>query len=212
MQNNKSSVMDNLYKIGDKISVASTGKDGTASDSPVSTEGRSLMPEHNTIFNKALLRRYEDLLRTKRDLTGRLVAECESLRCSQERANAVMEITTSTLKQLEEYLNIVRNTENNVNPENQTELAKECRKIENIRIEVIRLQARMKKLADTDSAVGSMASSNGNVLSDFDSLTFSQLFRFGWSLFLPLILASVLGAILIGAAIILSYNGVFLWR
>lgn len=208
MQSNRSSVMNNLYKIGDKISEATTGKDAAASD-PVSS---AAPVSQSTTLNKALLRRYDDLLKSKRDLTGRLVAECEAVRHSHKNAGAVMEITESALKQLEEYLETVQKSDNDFDPSDQRRLAEECRKIEMIRIEVIRLQARMKNLNESGSSSGSSNVASENLLMELDSLSVSQLFRFGWAVFLPLILAAVISAILISAAIILSYNGVFLWR
>ena len=77
---------------------------------------------------------------------------------------------------------------------------------------MIRLQARMKNLNENGSSSGSSNVASENLLMELESLTVSQLFRFGWAVFLPLILAAVISALLICVAIILSYNGVFLWR
>lgn len=214
MQSNRSSVMNNLYKIGDKISEATTGKDVSAADQTSSSPaGHANAPvSQSATLNKALLRRYDDLLKSKRDLTGRLVAECEAVRHSHKNAGAVMEITEAALKQLEEYLDTVQKSDNDFDPADQRRLAEECRKIEIIRIEVIRLQARMKNLNENGSSSGSSNVASENLLMELESLTVSQLFRFGWAVFLPLILAAVISALLICVAIILSYNGVFLWR
>lgn len=215
MQSNRSSVMNNLYKIGDKISEASSGKETPAADhaatSTPANQNVSAASQSATL-SKALVRRYDDLLKSRRDLTGRLVAECESLRHNHEKARAIMEVSDSALKQMEEYLKIVKDADNDFDPADQSRLAAECRKIENIRIEVIRLQSKMKNLSDPGTGSGNISAGSGSLLEDFESLTLSQLFRFGWAIFLPLILAAVVSALLIGAAIILSYNGVFLWR
>ena len=214
MQSNRSSVMNNLYKIGDKISEATAGKDAVQTEQTSSAAGQpaAAAVSQSATLNKALLRRYDDLLKSKRDLTGRLVAECEAVRHSHKNAGAVMEITESALKQLEEYLETVQKSDNDFDPADQRRLAEECRKIEMIRIEVIRLQARMKNLNESGSSSGGSNVASENLLMELDSLSVSQLFRFGWAVFLPLILAAVISAILISAAIILSYNGVFLWR
>lgn len=214
MQNKRSSVMDNLYKIGDKIAEASAAKENGGTDA-VSSSDRSNVSSggySNPTLNKALLRRYDDLLRTKKDLVGRLVSECETLRQNQENARSRMELTGSILKQMEEYLDTVQKADSDFNPEDQSRLANECRKIENIRIEVIRLQSRMKNLFAGDGGTENNSGSPANILMELESLTLSQLFRFGWSIFLPLILTAVVSALLISGAIILSYNGVFLWR
>lgn len=216
MQNKRSSVMDNLYKIGDKIAEASAVKENGGTDAapsaPAARTNVSVSGYSNPTLNKALLRRYDDLLRTKRDLVGRLVAECETLRQNQENARTRMELTDSILKQMEEYLDTVQKADSDFNPEDQSRLANECRKIENIRIEVIRLQSRMKNLFSASGGTESNSGSSADILMELESLTLSQLFRFGWSIFLPLILAAVVSALLICGAIILSYNGVFLWR
>lgn len=216
MQNKRSSVMDNLYKIGDKIAEASAVKENGGTDAapsaPAARSNVSVSGYSNPTLNKALLRRYDDLLRTKRDLVGRLVAECETLRQNQEIARTRMELTDSILKQMEEYLDTVQKADSDFNPEDQSRLANECRKIENIRIEVIRLQSRMKNLFSASGGTESNSGSSADILMELESLTLSQLFRFGWSIFLPLILAAVVSALLICGAIILSYNGVFLWR
>lgn len=216
MQNKRSSVMDNLYKIGDKIAEASAVKENGGTDAapsaPAARSNVSVSGYSNPTLNKALLRRYDDLLRTKRDLVGRLVAECETLRQNQENARTRMELTDSILKQMEEYLDTVQKADCDFNPEDQSRLANECRKIENIRIEVIRLQSRMKNLFSASGGTESNSGSSADILMELESLTLSQLFRFGWSIFLPLILAAVVSALLICGAIILSYNGVFLWR
>lgn len=216
MQNKRSSVMDNLYKIGDKIAEASAVKENGGTDAapsaPAARSNVSVSGYSNPTLNKALLRRYDDLLRTKRDLVGRLVAECETLRQNQETARTRMELTDSILKQMEEYLDTVQKADSDFNPEDQSRLANECRKIENIRIEVIRLQSRMKNLFSASGGTESNSGSSADILMELESLTLSQLFRFGWSIFLPLILAAVVSALLICGAIILSYNGVFLWR
>ena len=216
MQNKRSSVMDNLYKIGDKIAEASAVKENGGTDAapsaPAARSNVSVSGYSNPTLNKALLRRYDDLLRTKRDLVGRLVAECETLRQNQEIARTRMELTDSILKQMEEYLDTVQKADSDFNPEDQSRLANECRKIENIRIEVIRLQSRMKNLFSASGGTESNSGRSADILMELESLTLSQLFRFGWSIFLPLILAAVVSALLICGAIILSYNGVFLWR
>ena len=212
MQSNRSSVMNNLYKIGDKISEATTGKDAVMTEQ-TSSAGHTVAPvSQSATLNKALLRRYDDLLKSKRDLTGRLVAECEAVRHSHKNAVAVTEITDAALKQLEEYLDTVQKSDNDFDPADQRRLAEECRKIEVIRIEVIRLQARLKNLNESGSSSVNNSVASENLLMELDSLSVSQLFRFGWAVFLPLILAAVISALLISAAIILSYNGVFLWR
>ena len=212
MQSNRSSVMNNLYKIGDKISEATTGKDVGATDQASSAGHAAAVASQSVTLNKALLRRYDDLLKSKRDLTGRLVAECEAVRHSHKNAGAVMKITESALKQLEEYLDTVQKSDNDFDPADQRRLAEECRKIEIIRIEVIRLQTRLKNLNECGSSSGNSSVASENLLMELDSLSVSQLFRFGWAVFLPLILAAVISSLLICAAIILSYNGVFLWR
>lgn len=215
MQSNRSSVMDNLYKIGDKITEASSGKDAASANqntAPSADKTNVSAVSQSPTLSKALIRRYDDLLKSKRDLTGRLVAECELLRHNHEKARVMLETSESALTQLEEYLKTVQDADNDFDPADQSRLALECRKIENIRIEVIRLQTKLKNLSESGSATGNTGTGSGNLLEDFESLTLSQLFRFGWAVFLPLIIAAVTAALLIGAAIILSYNGVFLWR
>ena len=113
--------------------------------------------------------------------------------------------------EFEEFYKKVEETDCEFDPADQKRLADTCRMIENIRMEVIRIQARGIPAATTPVNESTVPEKKEYSMAELDSLTFSQLFRFGWALTMPLCIAVILAAILIGAAVILSFNGAFLW-
>ena len=83
----------------------------------------------------------------------------------------------------------------------QIRLSDNFRELDRIRLELIDLQAEMpeeKRPADTVRQAGLFA--------ELDSVSFGQLFRIGSGLFLPVILAALLGALMIGLAIVLVFR------
>lgn len=198
MGKNKQPVVNSLYNMSDKLSAAV--QENADGQNPV-------VPSQKTTLDHALLRRYDDLLRTKRDLSARLIREIENLRAGEEAA----QFRAKLRNEFEEFYKKVEETDCEFDPADQKRLADTCRIIENIRMEVIRIQARGIPAATTPVNESTVPEKKEYSMAELDSLTFSQLFRFGWALTMPLCIAVILAAILIGAAVILSFNGAFLW-
>ena len=238
MQNN-GSVMNGLHKISGKIAEAARTQvspaESSSSDSPVappSVESKKEDPRSTnavtppqtgfpkpqqqgkngsgSILGDALLRRYEDFLKTRRDLAARIVRETESLRLRQDEVQQEAEKIRQYLTQLDNLAVDVNATDEAVDPGNQAVFAAECRKIEHLRLELFRIAEQTKILAEKKKSDGT----DSNALSFLpllDSLSFGQFAKAGFAFFFPLLAALIFSAFLIAAALILSFNGTFAW-
>lgn len=238
MQNN-GSVMNGLHKISGKIAEASRSPLSTSattddhrSDSPVlpppatSVRGNSPIPAAavspsrtkeqtplktaGSLLGDALLRRYEDFLKTRRDLGARIVRESESLRIRQEELQKEAEKVRTCLEQLEKFREAAGDTDGSVDPGDQAAFAAECRKIEHIRLELFRITEQTNALSGEKSS-GEKQFDTASFLLLFDSLSFSQLARAGFAFFFPLLVTLILSSLILAVAVILSFNGVFVW-
>lgn len=163
-----------------------------------------------SILGDALLKRYEDFLKTRRDLAARIVRETEMLRTRQEELDREAEKIRRSLAQLEEVEKTANSTDESVDPGNQTLFAAECRKIEHLRLELFRIAEQAGQLTDGKKTDGKKADTL-DLLSILDSLTFSQMARAGFAFLFPLLAVLFLAVLFLSAAIILSFNGMFVW-
>ena len=91
----------------------------------------------------------------------------------------------------------------------QSQIAAESRRLEGLRLDACRIIAETGAASSgTPNAPAGKTSSDGI---DWESVTFGQLCRIGWGIFFPFILAVFFGAILIGAAVIVAFNGSIRW-
>ena len=89
----------------------------------------------------------------------------------------------------------------------QSQIAAESRRLEELRLDACRMIAESgMNAAGTQPQTKKTSSSDGI---DWDSVTFGQLCRVGWGVFFPFIIAVILGSFLIGAAVIMAFNGTF---
>ncbi len=179
---------------------------------PVPAPAAAPAASQEAILSQALLRRYEEMLKLKRDLTGRFTSFQEQVCNAKEQTENLTKKRTAFLSELDEYLVQLEQTDTAFDPADQGRLALECRKLEQIRLAAVRLDLRMhaEKLTQLDIQ-NPLAGKKENVsfMHELHSLTFSQLANFGFALFFPLLCTLLLAALLISAAVILSMSGAF---
>lgn len=163
-----------------------------------------------SLLGDALLRRYEDYLKTRRDLAARIVRETESLRIRQEELQREAEQIRTHLELLERFADEAGDSDGSVDPGDQAAFAAECRKIEHIRLEVFRI-AEQAGGAGGSKNPDSKNSDPASLLPLIDSLTFGQLAKAGFAFFFPLLVTLILMTLILAAVIILSFNGMFVW-
>ncbi len=210
------SVMNNLHKISQQLaeSTKQIRENGTVPVADPEKSGRQdkneqIENKNAKILDAALLRRYEDYLKSRKDLETRLnqslaqmQTEYDLISARAELINTVFQDLQNRLEQLEQSLPADADI-----PQKQSELASKCNLLEVIRLESIRSIARYQTNSwnSPSSSAGTTGNANGI---DFASLSFSLLFKKGFALFLPLILALLLSSMLIALAYIGAFFGV----
>ena len=233
MQNN-GSVMNGLHKISGKIAEAARpqGRPADAAETdvpsaPPAAEPQETIPpavsfrpprlenpkpqgKSGSILGDALLRRYEDFLKTRRDLAARIVRETESLRNRQAENLREAEKIKQYISSLEEFTKIMESADESVDPGDQALFAAECRKIEHLRLELFRITEQTEILAGKKMS-GEKSTDAASILPVLDSLSFGQLAKAGFAFFFPVLAVLIFSALLLAAAIVLSFNGMFVW-
>lgn len=216
MHENKS-VMNNLMHISAAIAEASkknreTDKAAAVSGIPDPVSAAEEVHEnHSTqtsapagdkeILHKALQRRYDELQRMRADLTARLTEETAKLQSGLRKKEEL-------LRALEDMHATLRNAEQEFSFLDQSKLAAECRTAETVRLGLIRLAPL---LAAEETPQKNAPGTASTFMNELRSLTFSQIAAAGTAFLLPLILTILGAALIIAAAIILSFNGMFVW-
>lgn len=236
---NNGSVMNGLHKISGKIAEASRPSvsappDNPWMESPVTPpqvqspeppqgspaadvpparvkEGPEQKKTSGSLLGDALLRRYEDYLKTRKDLSGRIVRQTEALRARQEELQQEAEKIRTHLELLEKFAETTSDTDDLVDPGDQAAFAAECRKIEHIRLEVFRISDQTEALAGKESSGKANGDTADSLLPLLDSLSFGQLARAGFAFFFPFLVTLILATLILAAAIVLSFNGTFVW-
>lgn len=229
MQNN-GSVMNGLHKISGKIAEASrppiaAPQDNSRShnipapppapvaavtEAPLPQKGPEPRKTSGSLLGDALLRRYEDYLKTRRDLSARIVRETETLRIRQEELQREAERIRTNLEMLGTFAETTAATDDSVNPGDQAVFAAECRKIEHIRLELFRIAEQTDVLVNKKNS-GGTSSDVSSLLPVLESISFGQLAKAGFAFFFPLIVTLILASLVLAAAVILSFNGMFVW-
>jgi len=233
------SVMNGLHKISGKIAEASrfsvsappedpgTGSSGTppqvrSQEPPQGSPAADVPPSRakgpvvqrktsGSLLGDALLRRYEDYLKTRKDLSGRIVRETESLRLRQEELQREAEKIRAHLELLQNFAETTSDTDDLVDPGDQAAFAAECRKIEQIRLELFRIADQTEALAGRKGSGNANSDTAESLLPLLDSLSFGQLAKAGSAFFFPLIVTLIFAALILAAAVVLSFNGMFVW-
>jgi DNA repair exonuclease SbcCD ATPase subunit len=216
MSGRKDFISDGLVHVRDRLKTYADEQNklkSHPSESAVETEAKS-QPEPQQSSNgkqlkKALQKRSDEFAKSRRDLTARLT---ENLAALEEEARqydlfaSESEKLQDTIKKLLDELEEIAQNSCDLE-EDSAKLGETCRKVEHIRLEFIRQQARFSKLTG-ESGKGSAAQQQSSLLPDLQSLSIGQWFKIGFSIFMPIIIAILLGSLLIVLAIIVSMGGV----
>lgn len=208
-------VTDNLHRISGQIAEAARKPSGAPGDGenilethpeepqqplpPKTREKMSSETEH------ALRLRHEEFLRFKSDLTARLTeAEAEVAAASARYRKSADEFYAAEMQFAEALKKIEKLREPDVNAHDyQIRLAEACRSLELIRLEMISRQGRLES---PDHRPSPAAKTEVNLFAEMASVSFSQLFRIGLGVGLPLLIALFISSILIGGVIILTFR------
>lgn len=202
-------LMDNLHKIGRKLATPATPEESPP-DVPVSesepTSGAAIFQKK---LDAALVRRFDDYLRSRKDLVARLTehsaafsAELDALRDRSARLDAA-------LTHMNKRLQTLSSQEVRTPPASQSELAAICSELEVMRLETIRLVTTMEQHAVSGRATPSSKHSPDHF--DPASLSFGQWCRAGFAFALPLLIAILLSAFFLSFAILAAFNGSIRW-
>ena len=193
-----------LCRIKDQIAL-------TAADpEEQSAESKAVLPDHPvSVFMglpdetaKALRSRWQEYEHFRQDLNFRLhelssqiVRRSEEAEKDSENLQKLKTESARLLERLEKQHDL-----DEFSPDFQFKLSENFRELEHLRIELIDLQpdASSEKPAEKQAA--------GNFFAELDSVSFGQLFRIGFALMLPLILALLLSGLLLILAIILTFR------
>ena len=152
---------------------------------------------------KALKAKKEDYFRTKSivlkcadDAISQLLNQSKSVEEELERCNT----TLSKIKETVSSVNSIDESKWNEH-DFSIELSDAGKLVEQARIETIICKDKFKI---SDETADSLVKNNALSPVDFYSSTFSQLFKFGFKLFSPLILGVIISAIIIAIAILIS--------
>lgn len=212
---NKKFVTKDLHKISAQIANATPIKHD-ALNAPEENKTEKPPSETQKIRNiitqeleQALIRRKDEYLRGRRDLLVRVVkhlAEVESDCGTLEKRHAQLQETRGILQSMQARLQEKNECDSDVPSHlEQAALAACCKDLENTRLELTRVIAKLEKEIPP-AAVSAQSGANGI---DLKSLTFGQLFRFGFSLSLPYLIVLFLGFLLLAIAVIGSFKGIF---
>lgn len=185
-----------LYKIKDQLDDPAPGT-AKKPEEPVSVLDK--LPEAS---RKALIERRQEYERVRQDLRFRL----------QEFSSRLLRQESENRKAGEEFQSVrtrlnplVDRVEKQTEPDEFSEdfqmvLGGNIRELDQIRLELIDLQV------EVPAPTAQPEAQSGNLFADLDSVSFGQLFRIGAGIALPLILTILFCALLLSAAIILTFR------
>jgi chromosome segregation ATPase len=155
-------------------------------------------------WKKALDRRWDEFRVIKRDFTGRLT---ESLASLPEEIRIAKEQTAELQKALEKFASLLDEIENiddtKWSKDNfSSELGFAIRKAENVRLEYLRITAKLKALHREGNAVE--GDSGRPLIPEMHSVSWAQGFRIGGIFFMPLILGMLASAVILAIAMFLA--------
>jgi len=202
-------VSGQLHRISDHLSAAEkkeaslSGTVAETSDSKPTEPAAPLRPVEPEPHIKA---RFEEMLRLKRDMTSRLTEHV----CRFSSESHLLDLRRKELDdasgKLEELLKQIESAPipEFSDPQFKSKLTDAIRMLENVRLEDIRVSAKITVSAASAESV----TKEENGLS-FASLTGGELFRKGFYFFLPLILIVLFSAILLSAAFFAAWKLAF---
>jgi hypothetical protein len=206
----KDYISDGLIHIRDRLKTYEKGNDHDTSTLPqISDEQIAQTERGETVkstepdrkFIRALRKRHDEYLKSRKDLHNKIVETMAVLPEDQQKFKFYEE-ETAGLHELCRKMSVEINelAEKDEQSENDSALlADACRKIENSRLEFIRQTARYKKLMPHEGHSG--GGSKSSLLPDINSMTFLQIFRLGFVFSLPLAISFFLAAMIVSAVI-----------
>ncbi|MCX6985144.1 MAG: hypothetical protein NT118_10405 [Lentisphaerae bacterium] len=155
-------------------------------------------------WKKALDRRWDEFRIIKRDFTGRIT---ESLASLPEEIRIAKEQTGELQKALEKFASLLDEIENiddtKWNRDNfPSELGFAIRKVENVRLEYLRITAKLQALQREGNAAE--GDSGRNLIPEIHSVSWAQGFRIGVVFFAPLIIGMLVSALILAISIFLA--------
>jgi len=210
----KDYISDGLIHIRDRLKTYEKGNDHDTSTLPqISDEQiartergepvKSTEPDRK--FIRALRKRHDEYLKSRKDLHNKLVEMMAVLPEEQKKFKFYEEETAGLhelCRKMSDEINELAEKDGQ-SEDDSALLADACRKIENSRLEFIRQTARYKKLMPHEGHSGG-GSSKSSLLPDINSMTFLQIFRLGFVFSLPAAIAIFAGALIISAVIYFS--------
>jgi len=212
--NRKDYISDGLIHIRDRLKTYEKGNEHDTSTLPQISDEQIARtergePEKSTEpdrkFIRALRRRHDEYLKSRKDLHNKII-EAMAVLPEEQKKFKFYEEETAGLHELcrkmsEEINELAEKDEQSEN--DSAVLAEACRKIENARLEFIRQTARYKKIMPHEGHSGG-GNPKSSLLPDINSMTFLQLFRLGFAFGLPVAIALFLTALIISVVIYFS--------
>lgn len=225
-----SPVMSDLHQISAKIAAtaknmktSSAAQDGqTAQDAAASSDSNgnadpavseSAVPQKkrpDKRLAEALARRCEDYEMSRRDLTVRVVKSTAILERRLAELDNEREILQSALRRLTEFQNDLKQDSPilDADPDNQTALSFECRKLEDMRLETIRLVASLPQPGRSEPAAERQSVQEPIRPED---VGFLRMLGWGFAFQLPLALGILIAALILGVLIVGAFSGALRW-
>ena len=158
------------------------------------------LPEETRKALRARLQEYEysrkDLLFRLHELSAKVVRMDSDARKQTEVLGPLRSRLEACLQLLEQ-----QQEPDEYSSDFQIRLSEKHRELDRIRLDLIQIQSEMPSEPDSNRAVKS-----AGLFSELDSVSFGQLFRIGFALFLPVILILLLSGILISLVILLTFR------
>jgi hypothetical protein len=200
-----------LIKIRNRLSEAQDSgmKNMGKVDFPAEKDEETLPPSlpdlsRDREWNKALDRRWDEFRVIKRDFTGRIT---ESLAALPEEIRIAKDQTGELQKALEKFTSLLDEIENiddtKWNRDNfPSELGLAIKKVENVRLEYLRITAKLHALQREGNAAE--VDSSRTLIPEIHSVSWAQGFRIGVVFFAPLIIGMLVSALILAISIFLA--------
>lgn len=202
MWKKKDYVTSGLHKIRERIPAATNQVLNKNDDAAENAQQKKSPMDEN--LRKALEKRREEFLKSRRDITSRLTEALAVLPEDQLLYNSILEELEKSRKTFTELIEKLQAIdEGKWDPENfSADLAEAMKTTENSRLEYLRLSAKLERIKDNRK--GETETKTGSFILELTSLSFRQLLRFGLIFYLPLIVSIFIAAFFIIAAIVFS--------
>lgn len=196
-----------LVKIRDRLAGASEDKkqgDEKAVFSKDASNISGYYDKKNREWTTALLRRWDEFRLTRKDVTGRLSEKIASIPEEIKISETYIEELRDALEKFAGLLDGLEAIDDSKWNKNNfaSDLGVAMKKLENTRLELLRLSAKLAALQRESNAVE--ADSGKTFLLELTSLSLSQGFRLGVIFLLPLILGLLATAFILAIAILVS--------